>query len=286
MPPACRSVARLAAAARDADMERAVLREGWLRARERLPTEIFLDSEDISRVVAAEIAALIRSRQAEGGCRGWQRHLRSTLAPCIRHTAHSHQPGGVHREPAWHVGLSATEPGRHPTSARVCWRHRSNLLQGGAACWAWPPAAPPCTSTVSWSGCTGELRACPPASRAQPHQGPPGSAACGRRSQSSRASREPSCRPWLSRPCRCRSPPSFCLPPACAAAVRCYRYCTATVLLVYRREEGLSFRNVLTFNLDEYHPMQPQALQAGARPCRTSCHWQWATAAAAGWQWW
>ncbi|EFN53574.1 hypothetical protein CHLNCDRAFT_6736, partial [Chlorella variabilis] len=102
------------------------------RARERLPTEIFLDSEDISRVVAAEIAALIRSRQAEG-------------RRCV-------------------LGLA-----------------------------------------------TG-------------------------------------------------STPMHVYP--CAAAVRCYRYCTATVLLVYRREEGLSFRNVLTFNLDEYHPMQPQALQA------------------------
>lgn len=27
-------------------------------------------------------------------------------------------------------------------------------------------------------------------------------------------------------------------------------------------EEGLSFKNVTTFNLDEYYPMEPQALQS------------------------
>jgi len=44
----------------------AVLREPWLRARERVRAEIYQDSEDISRAVAGEIAALIRKRQEEG----------------------------------------------------------------------------------------------------------------------------------------------------------------------------------------------------------------------------
>jgi len=30
-------------------------------------------------------------------------------------------------------------------------------------------------------------------------------------------------------------------------------------------EEGLSFKNVHTFNLDEYYPMQPEALQSYVR---------------------
>jgi len=33
-------------------------------------------------------------------------------------------------------------------------------------------------------------------------------------------------------------------------------------LVRLHREEGLSFRNVVTFNLDEYWPMQPEALQS------------------------
>ncbi|WP_315817082.1 6-phosphogluconolactonase [Paraflavitalea speifideaquila] len=33
-------------------------------------------------------------------------------------------------------------------------------------------------------------------------------------------------------------------------------------LIRLHREEGLSFRNVITFNLDEYFPMQPGALQS------------------------
>ncbi|SIQ27970.1 glucosamine-6-phosphate deaminase [Chryseobacterium sp. RU37D] len=42
----------------------------------------------------------------------------------------------------------------------------------------------------------------------------------------------------------------------------------ATPVLVYKelvrlhKEEGLSFRNVITFNLDEYYPMQPNAVQS------------------------
>ncbi len=42
----------------------------------------------------------------------------------------------------------------------------------------------------------------------------------------------------------------------------------ATPVLVYRelvrihREEGLSFRSVITFNLDEYHPMRPESAQS------------------------
>lgn len=51
-------------------MEGALLRDPWLKARELVHTEIFADSDDISRVVAAEIAALIRQRQAEGAPRG------------------------------------------------------------------------------------------------------------------------------------------------------------------------------------------------------------------------
>ena len=47
-------------------MEGATLREGWLRARERLRCEVFEDADDISRVVAAEMTALIRARQREG----------------------------------------------------------------------------------------------------------------------------------------------------------------------------------------------------------------------------
>lgn len=33
-------------------------------------------------------------------------------------------------------------------------------------------------------------------------------------------------------------------------------------LVRMHREEGLSFRNVITFNLDEYYPMQPDAAQS------------------------
>ena len=36
-------------------------------------------------------------------------------------------------------------------------------------------------------------------------------------------------------------------------------------LVRMHREEGLSFRNVITFNLDEYYPMQPDALQSYVR---------------------
>lgn len=36
-------------------------------------------------------------------------------------------------------------------------------------------------------------------------------------------------------------------------------------LVRMHREEGLSFRNVVTFNLDEYYPMQPDALQSYVR---------------------
>ena len=33
-------------------------------------------------------------------------------------------------------------------------------------------------------------------------------------------------------------------------------------LVRMHREEGLSFKNVITFNLDEYYPMQPTAAQS------------------------
>ena len=33
-------------------------------------------------------------------------------------------------------------------------------------------------------------------------------------------------------------------------------------LVRLHREEGLSFKNVITFNLDEYYPMQPGSLQS------------------------
>lgn len=36
-------------------------------------------------------------------------------------------------------------------------------------------------------------------------------------------------------------------------------------LVRLHQEEGLSFRNVITFNLDEYHPMRPQELQSYVR---------------------
>ena len=36
-------------------------------------------------------------------------------------------------------------------------------------------------------------------------------------------------------------------------------------LVRMHREQGLSFKNVVTFNLDEYHPMQPQNLQSYRR---------------------
>lgn len=36
-------------------------------------------------------------------------------------------------------------------------------------------------------------------------------------------------------------------------------------LIRMHREEGLSFRNVITFNLDEYYPMEPDALQSYVR---------------------
>lgn len=36
-------------------------------------------------------------------------------------------------------------------------------------------------------------------------------------------------------------------------------------LIRFHREEGLSFKNVITFNLDEYYPMQPDSLQSYVR---------------------
>src|SRR5688572_9533462 len=36
-------------------------------------------------------------------------------------------------------------------------------------------------------------------------------------------------------------------------------------LVKMHRNDGLSFKNVHTFNLDEYYPMQPQALQSYVR---------------------
>lgn len=36
-------------------------------------------------------------------------------------------------------------------------------------------------------------------------------------------------------------------------------------LIRYHREEGLSFKNVITFNLDEYYPIQPDSLQSYVR---------------------
>ncbi|GAB4813077.1 hypothetical protein N2152v2_000123 [Parachlorella kessleri] len=50
-------------------MEAAILKKPWLKARERAQVEIFQDSEDISTVVAKEIAGLIRDRATKGqGC--------------------------------------------------------------------------------------------------------------------------------------------------------------------------------------------------------------------------
>lgn len=51
----------------------------WLRAKERIPTTVFEDSDDISRAVAGQIADLITQRQAEG----WSvRSPPSCLSPC------------------------------------------------------------------------------------------------------------------------------------------------------------------------------------------------------------
>lgn len=36
-------------------------------------------------------------------------------------------------------------------------------------------------------------------------------------------------------------------------------------LIRLHREEDLSFKNVITFNLDEYYPMQPESLQSYVR---------------------
>ena len=36
-------------------------------------------------------------------------------------------------------------------------------------------------------------------------------------------------------------------------------------LVKMHQEDGLSFKNVYTFNLDEYYPMQPEALQSYVR---------------------
>ncbi len=47
-------------------MEAAILKEPWLKARERVPVEIFQDADDISHVVAREIAELIKDRAAKG----------------------------------------------------------------------------------------------------------------------------------------------------------------------------------------------------------------------------
>lgn len=65
-------------------MDRAILREGWMRAKERLLTKIFLGSEDISVAAAREVAALVRRRQAEGGQASCFQQ-----APRLRHTLSS-----------------------------------------------------------------------------------------------------------------------------------------------------------------------------------------------------
>ena len=36
-------------------------------------------------------------------------------------------------------------------------------------------------------------------------------------------------------------------------------------LIRIHREEGLSFKDVITFNLDEYHPMEPDSIQSYVR---------------------
>lgn len=36
-------------------------------------------------------------------------------------------------------------------------------------------------------------------------------------------------------------------------------------LVRLHREEGLSFKNVIAFNLDEYYPMEPDAIQSYVR---------------------
>jgi glucosamine-6-phosphate deaminase len=36
-------------------------------------------------------------------------------------------------------------------------------------------------------------------------------------------------------------------------------------LIRMHKEEGLSFKNVITFNLDEYHPMEPDSVQSYVR---------------------
>ncbi|MEM6879309.1 MAG: glucosamine-6-phosphate deaminase, partial [Bacteroidota bacterium] len=41
-----------------------------------------------------------------------------------------------------------------------------------------------------------------------------------------------------------------------SSPIKIYEY-----LIKFYKEEGLSFKNVYTFNLDEYYPMQPEARQ-------------------------
>ena len=44
-------------------------------------------------------------------------------------------------------------------------------------------------------------------------------------------------------------------------------------LVRLHRSEGLSFKNVITFNLDEYFPMKPESLQSYVRNWRCPPNW-------------
>lgn len=225
LPPRSLLTAPAAAAAGGA-MEGALLQEPWLKARERVRTEIFADSDDISRVVAAEIAALIRQRQAEGarltaGPRGRAGMLRSIGGCGVPAKA-----GAMHSNRA--VCLATALPaGRQCVLGLATGSTPMHVYRELVRLHRW----------VKRSRC-GRLGR--PARRAGQHAG------LGQNRKEVRC--------------------ELVHPTAGSLHRRPQLYaCFAALLLPVAppREEGLSFAGVQTFNLDEYHPMQPDALQAG-----------------------
>lgn len=70
-------------------MEAPLLTEPCLKARERLPVDIYTDSETISSVVAKEIASLVKERASQGERSGFLLRLPSDQGLLARLRQHS-----------------------------------------------------------------------------------------------------------------------------------------------------------------------------------------------------
>ena len=233
---AAAAAAAVAALADDA-MEGALLREPWLKARERVRTEIFADSDDISRVVAGEIAALIRRRQAEGAC--WVGSC--AAAAGLRCIDSGRQ--AVHGRPTCH--RTHALPRRRTRPLDAC----RAAVRAGAGHRQHPHARLPRAGPPAQAGGRGLKRWRPWQQRELA-----GAVRESRRGLPAEAQVE---RSGAGRPAAAAPP----LPPRSAEAAPPRPPGPG-------REEGLSFANVRTFNLDEYHPMQPDALQVRLRSGR------------------